>query len=164
MRNISVCLALVSSLMFRVSQPLLVDICKAYGMKQDTAQHFTAEIITECTLFNIDPETIFFLAIAETGLKNIYGDNGDAVGYFQLHKEAVWFVKERYQLKNVPKNHKDLINNVDLQIQIAVRYFHYLLAKYGSKEAALKHWNGSDGFVKYYNEVASYINRLFKKD
>lgn len=140
----------------------LVEVAKAYGMSEDRAKYFVAELCEQCTLFNINPWYLFVLAIAESGLKNIVGDNGRAVGYFQLTPEAVWFVKHRYKM-DVPKNHLELLNRIDLQIKIAVRYFAYLWEKYGGDlDKVLERWNGSKKFIRYYKEVAEYVQRVYR--
>jgi hypothetical protein len=130
-------------------------------MDSKIAKRFTAELITQCTLSNINPMILFNIAIAETGLKNKIGDDGKAVGYFQLHMETVWFVKQYYKIDRVPKQHTDLLYNVDLQIEIATKYFEYLTTKYTSIEEALKYWNGSERYVKYYLDISEYVSKLY---
>lgn len=160
MRRSALILILVPCLILAMQQKEMVKICKAYGMNEERAMAFTATLIEECTLLNINYEPLFFIAIAESGLKNILGDSGQAVGYFQLHKETCWFVQHRYGLK-IPKNHTDLLKNPNLQIQIAARYFHYLLGTHGTVEEAVKHWNGSEKYVVYFNQVAEYVKRVY---
>lgn len=151
---------MIGHLALGVSQAQLVKICLAYGMQPERAKLFTATLIEECTKLNIDYFPVFVLAVAETNLKNVVGDNGKAVGYFQLHKEAVWFVKHRYGI-NVGRNHTDLLYNVELQIMIAVRYFHYLLTRYNSVEQAVIRWNGKEEYLHYYKAVENYIRSVF---
>ena len=141
-------------------QEKMIKICSAYGMNDERAQLFSSTLIEECTLFNMNPLIMFVLAIAESGLKNTFGDGGGAVGYFQLHKEAVWFVATKYGL-TVPENHKDLIYFPELQIKIAIRYMHYLMERYGTMDKALEMWNGSAQYVTYYHDVFIYLKTVY---
>jgi len=157
-------LLIICTGLFGINQQELIEICKVYGMSQERAKYFTAELITQCTLANFNPMIMFNLAIAESGLKNIKGDNGKAIGYFQLHKETVWFVKSYYKLEHIPKDFDSLLTRIDLQIEIAVLYMKYLLDRYGSLEKALEKWNGSAKYVTYYKNVCDYIERNFLKE
>lgn len=161
-KRIWMAILLITTLAYAVLQDDMIKICKTYGMPEEQAKRFTAELIDQCTLANINPMIMFNLAIAESGLKNIIGDGGDSVGYFQLHKNTITFLKSYYKLKDIPKDHKELVKNPNLQIKLAVLYMKYLLEKYKSLNAALERWNGSARFVRYYEQVAMYVERVYK--
>ncbi|MGC8902203.1 MAG: hypothetical protein ACP5KD_02480 [Fervidobacterium sp.] len=74
----------------------------------------------------IDPLFILAFGLTETGFVNTFGDNGKAVGYFQIHENAVFYVANFYQdvreFKAKHRSHADLIRYPDWQLRIAYRY------------------------------------------
>ncbi len=81
----------------------------------------------------VDPLFMLAFGICETGFINAIGDNGKAVGYFQLHENALFYVTNFYEdvrkFKQENRNHLSLLNYPDWQLRIAYRYF-YLSLKY----------------------------------
>ncbi len=76
----------------------------------------------------IDPFLVLALGFAETSFRNVYGDGGNAVGYFQLHQDAVFYVANFYedvrQYKRENRVHQDLMKYPDWQTRIAYRYLY----------------------------------------
>ena len=103
----------------------------------------------------------------ETGGKNIYGDYGKAIGYFQLHKDAIFYVWEyypeygRFKFKNT--DIKKLLLFPKLQVDIAASYLYLLYLKYNSKEKAIAAYNGDiNGTNHYYEKFKQYQKFIFK--
>lgn len=110
---------------------------------------------------SIDPLLIYSLMIVESSLKNVYGDSGDAVGFFQLHRESVEYVTRFYpeynKLLKLP--HKNLIKYLRSQIEIGIRYL-YLINKYiynGNIRLSIDRWNG------YIGEYGNHSMKVFDK-
>ena len=166
MNRLILCILLLASLGFALvlpdnaDQQKMIQIARVYGMSEQRAKEFTSSLITHSTSFNINPWFMFYLAIAESGLKNIVGDDGASVGYFQLHVDTLKYLKARYKIK-VPKDHQELIKNIDLQIYIACFYVKLLYDRHKDLDKVLECWNGSKKFVAYYKQVASYVIQVY---
>ena len=61
----------------------------------------------------IDPLFMLAFGLSETDFMNVFGDSGKAVGYFQLHEDAVFYVANFYddvkEFKKQHRNHVELI-------------------------------------------------------
>jgi len=120
-------------------------------------QFFTETILEESRDLHLDPLLILALMKAESGYKNIYGDSGLAVGYFQLHKNAVQYVQRFYPELEYVK-HENLPKLLKAQIQIACRYI-WLINTYiseGNIRATLDRWNGSKPYGQLSFRVLTY--------
>ncbi|AFG34458.1 hypothetical protein Ferpe_0317 [Fervidobacterium pennivorans DSM 9078] len=118
---------------------------------------------------SVDPLYILAFGLTETNFMNIFGDQGKAVGYFQLHENAVFYVANFYedirQFKQQHRNHAELINYPDWQVRIAYRYI-YLTLRYvfdWDLARAISAYNGrSDKYniytVKFFSYYANIIN------
>jgi len=143
-----------------VEQEQMIRICRAYGMSQARAKEFTASVITHATQFNINPWFIFYIAIAETNLKNVIGDDGASYGYFQLHRDTLLYLRKKYKLW-IPQKLEELILNVDLQVYIACFYAKLLLDRYKDYETVLERWNGSKKYVSYFKRIVEYVTAVY---
>lgn len=80
---------------------------------------------------SIDPLFMLAFGMCETGFVNAFGDKGKAVGYFQLHENAVIYVANFYddvrQFKKNNRIHAELIKYPDWQLKIAYRYIYLTL-------------------------------------
>ncbi|WP_448385038.1 hypothetical protein [Fervidobacterium sp.] len=118
---------------------------------------------------SVDPLYILAFGLTETNFMNIFGDQGKAVGYFQIHENAVFYVANFYedvrQFKQQHRNHAELINYPDWQVRITYRYI-YLTLRYvfdWDLARAISAYNGrSDKYniytVKFFNYYANVIN------
>jgi hypothetical protein len=133
-------------------------VAKYYGVADERAKLIAKAVAEEYEKFPQVPYQIFVAVIvSESGFKNLYGDNGYAVGYCQLHQTSIWYVNNFFpEIRNITKriSHKDLIKFPELQIKIGYRYL-YLIMKnitnYNIIEA-LNFWNNSP----------TYYQRVFK--
>jgi hypothetical protein len=103
----------------------------------------------------------------ETGGKNIYGDNNKAIGYFQLHKAAIYYVWAYYpqlgEIKFKHKNIKELIYFPNYQVKISIAYLHLLYLKFKDKRKAIQAYNGDIyGTNHYYERFNKYKEYLLK--
>ncbi|HOK87959.1 MAG TPA: hypothetical protein PKI14_08195 [Fervidobacterium sp.] len=80
---------------------------------------------------SVDPLLMLAFGLSETNFMNVFGDSGKAVGYFQLHENAVFYVANFYddvkEFKKQNRNHVDLIKHPDWQLRIAYRYMYLTL-------------------------------------
>uniref|UniRef100_A0A7C4RXR0 Transglycosylase SLT domain-containing protein n=1 Tax=Fervidobacterium pennivorans TaxID=93466 RepID=A0A7C4RXR0_FERPE len=118
---------------------------------------------------SVDPLYILAFGLTETNFMNIFGDQGKAVGYFQIHENAVFYVANFYedvrQFKEQHRNHAELINYPDWQVKIAYRYI-YLTLHYvfdWDLARAISAYNGRlDKYntytVKFFNYYAKIIS------
>jgi len=142
--------------------------CLEYGTTPERAKLISSTIKEEYfnTIYeSIDPLLILALIIGESNIKNLYGDNGNAVGYFQLHQDAVWYVASFYpdiasRLRKIGY-HKNLIRFPRVQIQIGVRYLYLILLHItnGNITKALNYYNR--GNLSNYSKYVSYILTIY---
>ena len=134
-----------------------------YGISVSRAKLLAKTVAEEYERFPQVPYQVFVaLIVSESSFKNLYGDGGDAVGYCQLHKSAVWYVANFFpEIKERVKKieHDDLIKFPELQIRIGYRYL-YLILRYITDwniVRALNYWNNSN---KYYQRVFYIVDYL----
>lgn len=110
----------------------------------------------------IDPLFMLAFGLSETDFMNVFGDSGKAVGYFQLHEDAVFYVANFYddvkEFKKQHRNHVDLIQYPDWQLKIAYRYI-YLTLKNVHNWDIIKAVSSYNGRSTKYNE---YIIKFFQ--
>ncbi len=129
-----------------------------------------ANIVMEGILdaINIDgatatPLEMVALLEAESAGKNIFGDGGEAIGYFQLHKEAIWYVwayfphlkPESFKGRSI----KELLYFPYLQARIATIYFSMMKERYGNN--APKMYNGgSQAYQVRYQRILTKVMHI----
>lgn len=110
----------------------------------------------------VDPLMIIAFAYAESLFRNVYGDHGKAVGYFQLHENAVLYVANFYddvrQFKRTHRPHAELMKYPDWQLRIAYRYV-FLTLKHVFNWDLVRTISAYNGRSSRYNV---YIERFFK--
>ena len=119
------------------------------NMSEWRTQFFIKTITEESRDLHLDPLLILALMKAESRYKNVVGDHGEAIGYFQLHDNAVAYVQRFYpDLAYV--QHKNLSKLLKAQIQIACRYIRLInvFITDGNIRATLDRWNGSAPYGK----------------
>lgn len=97
----------------------------------------------------------------ETNGKNIFGDHNKAIGYFQLHKEAIYYVWSYYpelgREKFISHPIKNLIYFPKLQVRLSLSYLHLLYLRTHDKEKAIAWYNGDKYNTNhYYTKFLSY--------
>lgn len=111
-------------------------------------------IYQDSEALDIEPLIVLSILETETNVRNIYGDSGEAVGYFQLHKDAVYYVTNFYPyIKQKVKeigNHNELLKYPVLQTKIAIRYL--FLMEINNKDIihALSRYNGQESYINRY--------------
>ncbi|MFN3691679.1 MAG: hypothetical protein ACK4R7_02195 [Fervidobacterium sp.] len=112
---------------------------------------------------SVDPLYILAFGMSETGFVNTFGDSGKAVGYFQLHENAVIYVANFYQdvreFKKQHRVHSELIRYPDWQLKIAYRYF-YLTLKHVHNWDIVRAISAYNGRKDRYNE---YVIKFFQE-
>lgn len=145
----AVLLASALALAFDMHKSDIETVLKMYT-NPARAKELAEVIAKECEKFSVPASWMVVLLIAESNGKNVIGDNGKAVGYFQLHQETVWYVSHYFpEFRKYNKNHTLLLYNPADQVRIAVRYI-YLL-DLCSFDEAVKRWN--PGRPDYYTDV-----------
>jgi len=119
---------------------------------------------------SVDPLYLIAFGLTETQFSNVFGDYGKAVGYFQLHESAVFYVANFYddvkEFKKSVRNHSDLINFPDWQVRIAYRYI-YLSLRYifnWDLTRTISAYNGRrDKYNEYTKKFFSYYSFVIKE-
>jgi len=124
-----------------------------YNVEPKMATTLSETIVKEAGKYGIDPLIVAAIIQQESSFRNVVGDNGDAIGYAQLHQSAVYYVCSFFpdiaeKVRTIGA-HKNLLKYPVLQIQIAVRYL-FLLQKNFDIDiiTAIGRYNGQK---EYYN-------------
>jgi len=125
----------------------------------------------------LDPFLILAIMQTESSFRNIEGDHGKAIGFFQLHKVTIEYViqfypdlKEKYAIITAGWNHdfKDIKKYPIFQSKVAIRYLHLILQYWanGDLNKALSFYNGRGGTQPYNEYVVKILNYkvLFMED
>ena len=149
MRSAVVILTLVSVALFGVD---LFQIFVAHGMSEVNARLVAEALLEE---HEKDPSVRLDFMVAllytESTFRNVLGDDGKSVGYFQLTKAAVLYVarfhKDVAEFYRKLKDHKELLRFPGWQARIAYRYLSLWLKEHkGDYVSAMDHWNGEGYF------------------
>lgn len=146
---------------------LLAYMMDYLGMQRERAQIVLEGIydgITDAYKYNsqikINAIEMVALLEVESSGKNIMGDNGHAVGYFQLHWEAIWFVwsyfshLKRPEFKRQPL--KIFLYFPYTQARLATLYLYLLKLQFGPDAySAYNGWNNA-----YAKKVQTTINKI----
>ncbi|MCD6379636.1 transglycosylase SLT domain-containing protein [bacterium] len=138
-----------------------------YYLPEDRARLFEEILIEEHEMCSaVDPVIVLAIIGAESGYKNIIGDNGAAIGYMQLHQSAVWYVATFYPdvraFYSKLDHHSDLIYFPAWQIRIGYRYLCLLTRNSGGNILkALERYNGSKEYVIRVLNWLQYIYERF---
>lgn len=122
---------------------------------------------------SIDPLYLLAFGMCETGFVNTFGDKGKAVGYFQIHENAVIYVANFYEdVREFKKNHRihsELIKYPDWQMRIAYRYVYLILKHVYDWDIvqAISAYNGRKErynqytvkFFKYYSDIINMYSK-----
>lgn len=104
-------------------------------------------------------EMVALLEVESAG-KNVMGDDGHAVGYFQLHWEAIWFVWSYFSHLKRPEFKRQplevFIYFPYTQARIATLYLYLLKLRFGEDAySAYNGWNDA-----YAHKVRATINKI----
>lgn len=126
-----------------------------YNVPCQIAELITPVIIKDSEEFGLDPLLMTAIFQHESRFKNVYGDDGYAVGIPQLHENAVYYVcafypEIRKKVKEI-NGHANLIKYPVLQVQIAIRYFYLIQRNLElSTLEAIGKYNGRDDMYNIY--------------
>lgn len=128
------------------------------------ADFLSKHILDEAIELNMDPLLVLAIIEVESSFRNVYGDGGDAVGFMQIHQNAVWYVisynpdlRERYKLIG---SHDNLIKYPGLQISIGMRYLKYMQDR-SDFVMGISMYNGRNTrYNQYSNKVLKVYNNI----
>jgi len=115
------------------------------------------------------PIELLAIGIVETNFKNIKGDGGDSLGYFQIQGPTYWYLKhnypEFYQRVNFFEPwYWDIVKErPDVQLMTSILYLYDIKLRYG-EENAYSFYNG--GSQTYQDKILlrlSVLENEFKK-
>lgn len=116
--------------------------------------------ITELVL----PIELLAIGIVETNFKNIKGDNGESLGYFQIQAPTYWYLKSKYTeiYEKLNFTHAWYWDNVsirpDVQLVTAILYLYDLKIRYGEADA----YSLYNGISKTYQDKVNYTKSWLK--
>lgn len=112
---------------------------------------------------NVSIFDILAIGHVETRFRNIIGDEGDSLGYFQIQESTYWFVKSIYSdlfyeldFINLPWKWSYVEERADIQILTAILYLNYLRNKYENK--VYYHYNG--GSTEYERKILNELKNI----
>ena len=159
---ISICL-IVSLLVFGISREGILEVMNYYNVNEDRAVILTDELFNNSE--GVDPEIMLALMISEGGIKNVIGDHGEAMGYFQLHDCAIEYVTRFYpdvlEFYNSLNTIDDLLKFPAMQVKIACRYMYCLqiFVCNGNLLKALNLWNNSENYYLRIFKIIIFIHK-----
>lgn len=108
----------------------------------------------------LSPEMVISIMMVETNGRNVLGDNGHSIGYFQLQFQAIWYVWMYFpELKRSVDKDK-LVSNPKYQAQLATCY---LCLMYINSEKdlhkAIERYNGG-GDPNYLTKYLTYYKHI----
>lgn len=139
-------------------------VLREYGVPERDARIIATTLEEESKIVPsaVDPLMIIAFGLVESMFRNIVGDKGKAVGYFQLHEPAVIYVANFYEdvreFKRNHRKHSDLLDFPDWQTRIAYRYV-YLTLKNVYRWDLLRTISAYNGRSDRYNV---YVERFFR--
>ena len=146
------------------------NVAKHYGVNHTRADLIAKTVEEEYIKYPDVPYQIFTaLIVSETGFKNIFGDNGLAIGYCQIHEASVWYVIRFYpdlqEWYRKIGGFKELIKYPRMQIVLGYRYLHLILEYItnGNIINALNYWNNSDVYYLRVFDILLYIEAIRKE-
>jgi soluble lytic murein transglycosylase-like protein len=130
-----------------------------YNVEPKMASTLSETIVKEAGKYGIDPLIVVAVIQQESSFRNVVGDNGEAIGFAQLHQGAVFYVCSFFPdvAEKVRKigAHKNLLYYPVLQIQIAVRYLFLLQINFDIDIiTAIGRYNGQ---TSYYNTYTTKV-------
>ncbi len=113
----------------------------------------------------VSPIEMIAIGFLETTFRNIKGDGGKSLGFFQVQEPTYWFVKHHYRevFETInftnPWLWKDVEKRADVQLITSILYLHYLKIHHEGK--AYFHYNG--GSTVYQNNVEKILENLYNE-
>lgn len=104
------------------------------------------------------------IGIVETNFKNIKGDNGNSLGYFQIQAPTYWYLKYEYLdiYENIdfllPWYWDNIEGRADVQIITAALYLYDLKIRYGEEMAYSMYNGGSETYGDKITYTMSWLN------
>lgn len=116
---------------------------------------------------HISPLDMIAIGHVETRFRNLIGDEGLSLGYFQIQQETYWFVKHRYSLVynylnfNEPWIWDIVKDNPKIQLITSYLYLNYLYERF-SNRAFFFYNGGSTAYDILINEKLTLVRSRFQ--
>lgn len=111
------------------------------------------------------PEMMVSIMMIETNGRNVLGDNGNSIGYFQLQFQAIWYVWEFFPELKKDITTESLLSNPKYQAQLATSYLFlmYRNTKYDLHKSIERYNGGGDPnylakYIKWYTHILNANN------
>ncbi len=130
-----------------------------YGLTQKRAEEIDEVLLEEYSQCpQINPFVVLGVILTESSFKNVYGDHGNAIGYMQLHADAINYVASFYEdvrmfARKIKHDYRELIQFPVWQIRIGYRYLCLLYRYRAEGDIVTTLW--------YYNGNLIYAERVF---
>lgn len=137
---------------------IFVTLLHYYGLSQKRAEEIENALLEEYTRCpQINPFLVLGVILTESSFKNVYGDQGKAVGYMQLHTGAINYVASFYKdvktfARKINHDYRKLIQFPVWQIKIGYRYLCMLYKYQAEGDIITTLW--------YYNGDLTYAQRV----
>ncbi|KUK15697.1 MAG: Uncharacterized protein XD53_0874 [Petrotoga mobilis] len=98
------------------------------------------------------PIELLAIGIVETNFKNIKGDNGDSLGYFQIQAPTYWYLKHNYpefyqRINFLEPWYWDMVKErPDVQLMTSILYLYDIKLRYGEEDAYSIYNGGSEAY------------------
>ena len=154
MRKMLIVAFVIVSLM-GAAAPNFSKIFISYGISESRALLFDKILKEEHQMCpEIDPAIIIGIIYTESSFGNIFGDHGNAVGYMQLHNDAIMYVATFYPdvrkfIRSIKHDIRKLIKFPGWQIRIGYRYLCLLYRNVADENLfeAIRRYNGSHEYL-----------------
>lgn len=114
-------------------------------------------------LYQVDPVMILAIMEQESNYRWVIGDNGDAIGFMQIHTKTAKFVANRFEeLLDDLKLNKEFNNPKDLYLTpirttvLSTLFFIYNYQRYDDVFLAIKRFNGIGNDTYLYSVLKRY--------
>lgn len=117
----------------------------------------------------ISPIELLAIGIVETNFKNIKGDNGNSLGYFQIQAPTYWYLKYQYLeiYENIdfllPWYWDNIKDRPDVQMVTAALYLYDLKIRYGEEKAYSMYNGGSKPYEDKILYTMSWLNVKYEQ-
>ncbi len=121
-------------------------------------------------MYGVNRYVVYSIIATESNFRNVFGDNGESIGYGQIQFPTAMFVKKKFGLHE-DLSRERLIEDIDLQLKYTVLYIKYLyeLNDNDVKATLLSYNAGPLNFKKnrfnsqYYEKVSKNYTYILNK-
>jgi len=117
-----------------------------------------------CYKYNvmIAPEMMVSIMMIETNGRNVLGDNGHSIGYFQLQFPAIWYVWEFFPELKKNITTESLLSNPKYQAQLATSYLFLMYRNTNYDLHKSIEWYNGGGDPNYLSKYMSRYTAILK--